>query len=263
MIRLGRVYRGMMVQMRATNAKLRRRSAVMVARIAGCDEAAAERALAAADGDLKLAAMLAFGVERPRAEAILAPLRRQPARRPRRGGVGPEARRGRAGRAAVRRARRRTRPAMTAMAAEIAEAPEAAAAFLRESGPLAEVLARDLAGRDFPFAVICGRGSSSHAGVYLRYLIESHLGLVVSASAPSIVTSYRRPPRVAGALFVVISQSGRSPDLVSATRAAREGGALTLALVNDPALAGGAQPPKRSCRSRRARSGRSPRPRPW
>jgi N-acetylmuramic acid 6-phosphate etherase len=71
MIRLGRVYRGMMVQMRATNAKLRRRSAVMVARIAACDEEAAGRALAAADGDLKLAAMLAFGVERPHAEAIL------------------------------------------------------------------------------------------------------------------------------------------------------------------------------------------------
>ena len=71
MIRLGRVYRGMMVQMRATNAKLRRRSAVMVARIAACDEDTAEQALAAADGDLKLAAMLAFGVEGLRAETIL------------------------------------------------------------------------------------------------------------------------------------------------------------------------------------------------
>lgn len=122
---------------------------------------------------------------------------------------------------------------MTFMAAEIAECPDAAAAFLSESGPLAEAIARDLAGRSFPFVVICGRGSSSHAGVYLRYLIEAHLGIVVSASAPSVVTSYRRPPRMEGALFIVISQSGRSPDLVSATRAAREGGALTLALVND------------------------------
>ena len=82
--------------------------------------------------------------------------------------------------------------------------------------------------------VLCGRGSSGHAGVHLRYLIETSLGLVVSASAPSIVTSYRKAPNVAGALFVVISQSGRSPDLVAATRAAREGGALTLALVNAP-----------------------------
>lgn len=71
MIRLGRVYRGQMVQMRATNAKLRRRSAVMVARLAGCDEATALDALTEADGDLKLAAMLVFGVERPLAETIL------------------------------------------------------------------------------------------------------------------------------------------------------------------------------------------------
>lgn len=72
MIRLGRVYRGMMVDMRATNAKLRRRSEHMVARIAGCDEATAAEALRAADGDLKLAAILAFGIPRPDAAAALA-----------------------------------------------------------------------------------------------------------------------------------------------------------------------------------------------
>ena len=43
MIRLGRVYRGLMVQMRATNAKLRRRAEIMVAQITGCDERAAGR----------------------------------------------------------------------------------------------------------------------------------------------------------------------------------------------------------------------------
>ena len=66
-----------------------------------------------------------------------------------------------------------------------------------------------------PFAVICGRGSSGHAGVHLRYLIETKLGIAVSAAAPSVVTSYRRPSALAGALFIVISQSGGSPDLVA------------------------------------------------
>ncbi len=119
------------------------------------------------------------------------------------------------------------------MQAEIAEAP-AAAARLIAARDRVDAVARVLRGRDFPFVVLCGRGSSGHAGVHLRYLIETSLGLVVSASAPSIVTSYRKASNVAGALFVVISQSGRSPDLVAATRAAREGGALTLALVNAP-----------------------------
>ncbi len=120
------------------------------------------------------------------------------------------------------------------MAREIAEIPEVAAP-LCAGWPEAARAAAALRARSFSFAVICGRGSSGHAGVHLRYLIETRLGLPVSASAPSVVTGYDRPPRMAGALFVTISQSGRSPDLVAATRAARAGGALTLALVNDTA----------------------------
>jgi len=71
MIRLGRVYRGMMVHMRATNAKLRRRSEIMVSRLTGCDESAAAEALSKADGDLKLAALIVTGVDRREAAEIL------------------------------------------------------------------------------------------------------------------------------------------------------------------------------------------------
>ncbi|MBV9532882.1 MAG: N-acetylmuramic acid 6-phosphate etherase, partial [Bradyrhizobium sp.] len=45
MLRLGRVYRGMMVNMQTTNAKLKRRAEIMVARIADCSEAQAACAL--------------------------------------------------------------------------------------------------------------------------------------------------------------------------------------------------------------------------
>src|SRR6185436_2001088 len=45
--------------------------------------------------------------------------------------------------------------------------------------------------------------------------------------------AYQRPPDMRGALFVVVSQSGRSPDLITATEVARKSGALTLAIVND------------------------------
>src|SRR6185369_6937735 len=81
--------------------------------------------------------------------------------------------------------------------------------------------------------VFCGRGSSGHVGVYLRYLFEARLGFLASAAAPSVVTAYRRPPDMRDALFVVVSQSGRSPDIVTATQVARKSGALTLAIVND------------------------------
>jgi N-acetylmuramic acid 6-phosphate etherase len=71
MIRLGRVYRGMMVHMRATNAKLRRRAEIMVARITGCTEAQAAEALAQGDGSVKLAAVMVRGMPRADAEALL------------------------------------------------------------------------------------------------------------------------------------------------------------------------------------------------
>ena len=120
------------------------------------------------------------------------------------------------------------------MAREIAEIPAAAERLLARADELARLVAR--IGQSKPrMVVFCGRGSSGHVGVYLRYLVEARLGLLVSNAAPSVVTAYRRPPDMREALFVVISQSGRSPDLVAATQAARRLGALTLAIVNDDA----------------------------
>lgn len=71
MVRLGRVYRGLMVHMRATNAKLRRRSEIMVAQITGCDDATAIKALQQANGDLKLASLIALGAAPSEAQAAL------------------------------------------------------------------------------------------------------------------------------------------------------------------------------------------------
>ncbi len=61
MVRLGRVYRGLMVNMRATNAKLRRRSEIMVSEITDCDDETAIEAIRQADGDLKMAVLIALG----------------------------------------------------------------------------------------------------------------------------------------------------------------------------------------------------------
>jgi glucosamine--fructose-6-phosphate aminotransferase (isomerizing) len=72
--------------------------------------------------------------------------------------------------------------------------------------------------------------------VFGKYLLESRLGLVVAAAAPSIGTLYPAvPPKLSGALFIAVSQSGRSPDLLAKTAAAAAAGARTLAIVNDEA----------------------------
>jgi N-acetylmuramic acid 6-phosphate etherase len=71
MLRLGRVYRGMMVNMPPTNAKLKRRAEAMVAQIAHCDPSQGARALEQAEGDIKTAVLLASGLDKAEAEAIL------------------------------------------------------------------------------------------------------------------------------------------------------------------------------------------------
>ncbi|WFU74746.1 N-acetylmuramic acid 6-phosphate etherase [Bradyrhizobium sp. CB2312] len=71
MLRLGRVYRGMMVNMQPTNAKLKRRAEAMVVQIAHCDPSHAARSLEQAEGDVKTAALLALGISRTDAETIL------------------------------------------------------------------------------------------------------------------------------------------------------------------------------------------------
>src|SRR3954468_6997966 len=122
--------------------------------------------------------------------------------------------------------------AASAMARETAEIPAVAERLLARTDLFAAIAER-IEWAKPRIVVFCGRGSSGHAGVYLRYLFKARLGLLGSAAAPSVVTAYQRPPDMRDALFVVISQSGRSPDIIKATEVARTSGALTLAIVND------------------------------
>lgn len=85
-----------------------------------------------------------------------------------------------------------------------------------------------------PRAVVtCARGSSDHAATFAKYLFETRAGVLTASAAPSIASVYGARQDLRECLFIAISQSGRSPDLIATTQAAREGGALVVALVND------------------------------
>ena len=71
MVKMGRVYRGMMVDMRARNAKLRRRAEAMVGKIVRCTESEAARHLETADGDVKRAVLIGLGLDRNEAVELL------------------------------------------------------------------------------------------------------------------------------------------------------------------------------------------------
>lgn len=121
------------------------------------------------------------------------------------------------------------------LATEIHEQPAVLERLLREQTGTAREIARAIRGREVRWVLIAARGSSDNAALYAKYLWGWHLGLPVAMAAPSLVTLYRTPPRVAGALVVGISQSGQSPDIVSVVADGRRQGAPTLAITNDPA----------------------------
>ncbi|WP_300117459.1 N-acetylmuramic acid 6-phosphate etherase [Sphingobium sp.] len=72
MLRMGLVYRGRMVNMRISNAKLRKRGEAMICDIAQVDQATAAQALDMAGQDIKLAVLIARGLDRQAAESLLA-----------------------------------------------------------------------------------------------------------------------------------------------------------------------------------------------
>jgi glucosamine--fructose-6-phosphate aminotransferase (isomerizing) len=120
------------------------------------------------------------------------------------------------------------------MAAEVAEQPRMLARLLADGADaIAETALRV---RQFrPRAVMfAARGTSDHAALYGSYLVQTKLGVASGLSSPSTTTVYRARPDLAGVLFVAVSQSGGSPDLVESVSVARECGALTVAVTNAP-----------------------------
>jgi glucosamine--fructose-6-phosphate aminotransferase (isomerizing) len=121
------------------------------------------------------------------------------------------------------------------MLREAREAPQAVAHLLGENAALCREMGERLRASPPPFAVTCARGSSDNAATFAKYLFEVHLGLVTASVGPSVTSIYEARPRMRGALFLAVSQSGRSPDLLNLAKAARADGALTVAAVNDTA----------------------------
>ncbi len=121
------------------------------------------------------------------------------------------------------------------MLSDAREAPAAVARLISGNAGICAGLASRLRADPPAFAVTCARGSSDSAATYAKYLLEIKLGVVTASVGPSVSSIYGARPRMRGALFLAISQSGRSPDLLTLAKSARADGALTVALVNDDA----------------------------
>jgi glucosamine--fructose-6-phosphate aminotransferase (isomerizing) len=120
------------------------------------------------------------------------------------------------------------------MAGEIAEIPGVVARALAEGSPELDTVAAAIRRRAPRFILVAARGTSDHAGVYARYLVETTLGIPVGLAAASVTTIYDAPLAWDDTLVVAISQSGAGPDITAVVEAARAAGAPTLAITNAP-----------------------------
>jgi glutamine---fructose-6-phosphate transaminase (isomerizing) len=121
----------------------------------------------------------------------------------------------------------------TMMLREAAEAPEVIARLVARNEDACRALGARLRAKPPAFVVTCARGSSDSAATYAKYLWEIRMGIVVASVGPSVTSVYGRRPAMRDALFLAVSQSGRSPDLIALAEAARDAGAVTVAVLND------------------------------
>lgn len=119
------------------------------------------------------------------------------------------------------------------MYGEMAEQPRVMRRILTEVAPAIRETARRVAAGKPRFVLLSARGTSDHAALYAKYLIEVELGLPCGLTSMSTTTAYGGKPRLDDVLVITVSQSGGSPDLAAATKAAGEAGAITLAVTNN------------------------------
>jgi len=118
------------------------------------------------------------------------------------------------------------------MRQEVHETPAAVEQLLKQSMADLRAAGEKLRKLDPKVLTTIARGSSDHAATFFKYAVEMRCGIPVASLGPSLASVYGTRLRLAGAAAVAISQSGRSPDIVALLKAARDGGAETIALVN-------------------------------
>ncbi|GAB4412175.1 MAG: SIS domain-containing protein [Bacteriovoracaceae bacterium] len=118
------------------------------------------------------------------------------------------------------------------MELEAKEAPVVLERQWRENQNLRREIAIEL--REFyPYSVVTlARGSSDHAAQYLNYLVSLKLKKLGTSLPPSILTLHHTILDLSQSLCVAISQSGKSPDLVTPFEFFQKSHFETLALVN-------------------------------
>ncbi len=124
---------------------------------------------------------------------------------------------------------------MVKMWEEIFEQPDAVKRCGETNKEVISELVKVLENRNIEFVVVAARGSSDHAGLYGKYIIEYQLGIPTVLASPSIFTIYGRGMKLKNSLVIGLSQSGMAADVLEVIRHGNREGALTLGITNNTA----------------------------
>jgi glucosamine--fructose-6-phosphate aminotransferase (isomerizing) len=80
--------------------------------------------------------------------------------------------------------------------------------------------------------LLLARGSSDHAALHARYLIELTTGRPAGLAAPSLWTRYGATTSLTDWVVIAVSQSGRTPEIVEAAERMRQAGAIVVSVTN-------------------------------
>ena len=94
-------------------------------------------------------------------------------------------------------------------------------------------IAQLISQKKIKYVVTIARGTSDCAALYSTYIFAKHLGLPTYSMPPSIITLEQSKFDFSEALVIVISQSGKSTDLVECEKKSRLMGARTVIITNN------------------------------
>jgi glucosamine--fructose-6-phosphate aminotransferase (isomerizing) len=94
-------------------------------------------------------------------------------------------------------------------------------------------IGKNLLEKDIQYIYLVGRGTSDNAGKYAQYLFGAENKLPIALGTPSLFSIYQQPPNLRNSLVIAISQSGKSPDIISVILEAKRQKCPTLVITNN------------------------------
>ncbi len=121
----------------------------------------------------------------------------------------------------------------TLMWKEINETPRIFSEIQQANVHVMNSLVKDVKNGTARNFVAAARGTSDHALIYFKYVLEVNSEYTVGLSAPSVITLYKGKINYSNSIVIGCSQSGKAADVLEVIKKGNEQGAITIAVTND------------------------------